>query len=123
MKKLLSHTALFAAFSAVAFSAYATETRPAYYVSEFQATNSETMKPYSTQVESTFKPYSGRFIVRGGEADVKEGFGAQGKLVIIKFDSKKQAEAWFNSPEYQKLIPIRQSSGNTRNYIVEGLPE
>ncbi|CAD7564486.1 hypothetical protein CIP106467_4617 [Citrobacter europaeus] len=55
--------------------------------------------------------------------DVKEGFGAQGRLIIIKFDSLSQAEAWYNSPEYQKLIPVRQRSGNTRTYIVEGLPE
>ncbi|HHZ8846566.1 TPA: hypothetical protein ACWMEY_004252 [Enterobacter cloacae] len=25
------------------------------------------MKPYSAQVESTFRPFGGRFIVRGGE--------------------------------------------------------
>ncbi|QSX32111.1 DUF1330 domain-containing protein [Shewanella avicenniae] len=95
---------------------------PAYYVAEFQPTDRETMKPYSEQVESTFKPFGGTFIVRGGEPDVKEGFGAQGKLVIIKFDSLKNAQDWYNSPEYQQLIPIRHRSGNSRTYIVEGLP-
>ena len=118
MKKLILTAVL-----AAALSAHAAESRPAYYVAEFQPTNRETMKPYSEQVESTFKPYGGRFIVRGGEPDVKEGFGAQGRLVVIKFDSLQRAQEWFNSPAYQKLIPIRQRSGNTRSYIVEGLPE
>ncbi|MDW5510616.1 MULTISPECIES: DUF1330 domain-containing protein [Serratia] len=96
---------------------------PAYYVAEFQSTDREAIKPYSAQVESTFSPYGGRFIVRGGEPDIKEGFGAQGRLVIIKFDSLKRAQDWYNSPEYQNLIPIRHRSGNSRTYIVEGLPE
>ncbi|MDO5638475.1 MAG: DUF1330 domain-containing protein [Neisseria sp.] len=61
--------------------------------------------------------------MRGGEADVKEGFGAQGRLVMIKFDSLAQAQAWYNSPEYRKIIPIRHRAGNSRTYIVEGLPE
>lgn len=97
--------------------------KPAYYIAEFQLTDPEGIKPYSQHVEATFKPYSGRFIVRGGNMDVREGFGAQGRLIIIKFDSLSQARAWYDSPEYQKLIPVRQRSGNTRTYIVEGLPE
>lgn len=95
---------------------------PAYYVAEFQPTDREAIKPYSAQVESTFRPYGGRFIVRGGQPNIKEGFGAQGRLVIIKFDSLKQAQDWYNSPEYQNIIPIRHRSGNSRTYIVEGLP-
>ncbi|MBU68618.1 MAG: hypothetical protein CL858_24780 [Cupriavidus sp.] len=96
---------------------------PAYFVAEFQVTDPEGIKPYSAKVESTFKPYSGRFIVRGGVMHVKEGFGAQGRLIMIQFDSLAQAHAWYNSPEYQALIPIRHRSGNTRTYIVEGLAQ
>lgn len=109
--------------SASASQPTANEKKPAYYIAEFQLTDAQSIKPYSQNVEATFKPFSGRFIVRGGNMDVKEGFGAQGRLIIIKFDSLSQAKAWYNSPEYQKLIPVRQRSGNTRTYIVEGLPE
>lgn len=98
-------------------------TKPAYYLAEFEATDREGIKPYSAQVEATFKPYSGRFVVRGGVLDVKEGFGAQGRLVMIKFDSQAQARAWYESPAYQAIIPIRHRSGNSRTYIVEGLLE
>lgn len=97
--------------------------KPAYYVAEFQATDAEGIKPYSEKVESTFKPFSGRYVVRGGAPDVKEGFGAQGRLVVIKFDSLAQAQDWYKSPAYQAIIQIRQRSGNTRSYIVEGLAQ
>lgn len=96
---------------------------PAYYVAEFQATDREAIKPYSAQVESTFRPFGGHFIVRGGEPDVKEGSGAQGRLVIIQFESLKKAQDWYNSAAYQKIIPIRHRAGISRTYIVEGLPE
>ncbi|TGN40843.1 DUF1330 domain-containing protein [Klebsiella oxytoca] len=99
------------------------KSKPAYFIAEFQLTDPEGIKPYSQKVESTFKPFSGRFIVRGGNMNVREGFGAQGRLIIIKFNSLAQANAWYDSPAYQAIIPIRQHSGNTRTYIVEGLEE
>jgi uncharacterized protein (DUF1330 family) len=118
LKKLILSALVMAAMTAQAMA-----NQPAYYVAEFQVTDPQGIKPYSAQVEATFKPYSGRFIVRGGVLDVKEGFGAQGRLVIIRFDSLKQAQDWYNSPGYQKIIPIRHRSGNSRTYIVEGQPE
>ena len=94
---------------------------PAYFVAEFQVTDPEGIKPYSAQVESTFKPFSGRYVIRGGELDVHEGFGAQGRLIMIQFDSLAQAKAWYDSPAYQSIISFRHRSGNTRAFIVEGL--
>ena len=42
--------------------------------------------------------------------------------MVIAFDSMEKAQAWYNSAEYQQLKPIRQRSGNSRTYIVEGSP-
>jgi uncharacterized protein (DUF1330 family) len=54
--------------------------------------------------------------------DALEGNTPKSRLVIIAFDSLEQARAWYNSPEYAKIRPIRQRSGHTNAYIVEGLP-
>lgn len=96
--------------------------RPAYYVADFEVTDPEGIKPYSAQVESTFKPYGSRFIVRGGQVTQLEGQASRGRLVVIAFDSMDKAQAWYNSPAYEKLKPIRHSSGNSRVFIVEGTP-
>lgn len=97
--------------------------KPAYYISEFTVTDSEGIKPYSAQVESTFKPFSGRYIVRGG-GDIAslEGTEQRDRVVIIAFDSMEKAQAWYNSPEYTKLRPIRQKSATSRVFIVDGVP-
>jgi uncharacterized protein (DUF1330 family) len=99
------------------------DTRPAYYISEYSITNREGMKPYSLQVESTFKPYTGRYIVRGGSVVSMEGTPVTGGIVIIQFDSLELAKAWYNSPEYLKIRPIRQAASTSHVFTVEGLPK
>jgi uncharacterized protein (DUF1330 family) len=92
----------------------------AFYISEFVVSDREGMKPYSAQVESTFRPFGGRYIVRGGKISTLEGDGPKGGMVVIEFDSKEQAQAWYDSPAYRKLMPIRHKSATSRVYIVEG---
>jgi uncharacterized protein (DUF1330 family) len=92
----------------------------AFYIAEFVVTDREGMKPYSAQVESTFAPFSGRYIVRGGKINGLEGDGPKGGMVVIEFDSREQAQAWYDSPAYRKLRPIRQKSAVSRVYIVDG---
>ena len=95
--------------------------RPAFYIAEFELTDPEGIRPYSAQVASTFEPFGGRFIVRGGEALGLEGDKPRGRFVVIAFDTMERAQAWYNSAAYQELRPIRQKSGNSRTFIVEGI--
>lgn len=95
---------------------------PAYMVAEFKLNDPEAIKPYRDQVESTFKAYGGKFIARGGAVDVKEGAAPNGWVVITRFDSLAQAKAWYESPTYQNILPIRLRAGTSRVYFIEGLP-
>ncbi|MDO5638476.1 MAG: hypothetical protein Q4G28_01235 [Neisseria sp.] len=47
--------------AAHAAPAGAAKASPAYYVAEFEATDREAIRPYSAEVEDTFRPYSGRY--------------------------------------------------------------
>jgi uncharacterized protein (DUF1330 family) len=97
------------------------ESQPhAYYIAEFRIANPEGMKPYSARVASTFEPYGGRYIVRGGKIAPLEGEGPNNRMVIIEFDSMEKAQAWYDSPEYAQLKPIRHKNAISRVYIVEG---
>lgn len=94
--------------------------KPAYFVAEYEVTDRDGMKPYSAQVQSTFEPYGGRFVVRGGGVTSLEGEPVRGGLVVIAFDSVEKAKAWYESPAYGKIRPLRWKSAKTRVYIVEG---
>lgn len=102
-------------------SAESNANAPAYYVAEFEVTDREGLRPYAEKVESTFAPFSGRYVVRGGQVDGLEGTTPKARMVMIEFDSLSQARAWYNSPEYTALRPIRQKSGHTNAYIMEGV--
>jgi uncharacterized protein (DUF1330 family) len=96
--------------------------RPAFYVAEFEVTDAEGIKPYSQHVEATFKPFSGRYVARSGKTVSLEG-EAPKRIVMIAFDSMEQAQAWYDSPAYRAIRPIRHKSATSRVYIVEGAPQ
>ena len=93
---------------------------PAVYIAEFEVTDPAGLKPYSARVQSTLDPFGGRFIKRGGAIAPLEGEAPKG-MVMIAFDTMEKAQAWYDSPAYREIRPIRQRSAKTRAYIVEGL--
>jgi uncharacterized protein (DUF1330 family) len=84
-------------------------------------TDPDGIRPYSQQVDATFAPFGGRYLVRGGRTASLEGQPPK-RLVIIAFDSMEQAQAWYDSPAYRAIHPIRTTSATSRVYIVEGAP-
>lgn len=93
---------------------------PAFYISEFEVTDPEGIKPYSAAVDSTFEPFGGRYVVRGGKVASLEGDPPK-RIVIIAFPNIQQVQAWYNSPAYQKLKPIRHQLAKSRVCVVEGI--
>lgn len=92
---------------------------PAYYISEFELTDPEGIKPYSAVVESTFQPFGGKYAVRGGKLVSLEGEPSK-RVIMIGFPSMEQAQAWYASPRYQEIMPIRHRSAKSRVFIMEG---
>jgi uncharacterized protein (DUF1330 family)/quinol monooxygenase YgiN len=92
---------------------------PAIYIAEFEVTDPAGLKPYSARVQSTLEPFGGRFIKRGGAIAALEGDAPKG-MVMIAFDSMEKAQAWYDSPAYREIRPIRHRSAKTRAYIAEG---
>lgn len=80
-----------------------------YVVANFTIDDQETFKKYSSLVGETVDKYNGKFLVRGPIADVIEG-NPYNRLVIVEFNSKKEAETWYYSEEYKKIIDMRISS-------------
>ncbi|WP_370159628.1 DUF1330 domain-containing protein [Salipiger bermudensis] len=64
--------------------------------------------------------FGGRFLVKGGPQEVIEG-EAPSRHVIVEFPSRAAAERWFNSPEYQRILPIALRASTRDVVIVEGV--
>jgi uncharacterized protein (DUF1330 family) len=108
----------------LAIHAQQVKTLPVYLISEADAiTDPTAIKKYGEKVGATLAPFNGHyhFVVAGAKPQGFDGEAPQG-IVVIAFDNAEQARAWYDSPAYQAIKPIRQSAVKGRMFIVEGFP-
>jgi uncharacterized protein (DUF1330 family) len=74
---------------------------------------------YLERIDATLEPYQGRFLIHGAEAEVKEGDWA-GALIVIEFPDLEQARAWYASPAYQEIIPLRADNSRGDILLIDG---
>ena len=75
---------------------------------------------YMERIQATLDPFSGRFLIHGGQIEVKEG-SWPGALVLIEFPSMAQARAWYASPAYREILPLRTRHIEGDALLVEGV--
>jgi uncharacterized protein (DUF1330 family) len=94
----------------------------AYVLVNVEVNDPEAYREYTAQTPGTVEQYGGRFIVRGGAAEVIEGSFTPKRVVVIEFPSLEQAKAWYHSPEYQAILPLRLQHASTEFLVmVEGV--
>jgi uncharacterized protein (DUF1330 family) len=76
---------------------------------------------YLETIDATLQPYGGRFVVHGGELRGLEGEW-DGAIVILEFPDVAQALAWYESPQYQAILPLRLNNSTSIAAVVEGVP-
>jgi uncharacterized protein (DUF1330 family) len=107
----------------VALHAQSTAAAPAYYVVEVNVHDLDKYKnDYASHVAATLAPYGGRYLAAGGRTESIEGAPPASRVSILEFPSVDKAEAWYNSPDYDKIKPVRHAVATTRSFIVEGRP-
>jgi len=75
---------------------------------------------YRTQVMPTIEAYGGTFLIRGGKFTVLEGDMPFERIAMLEFPSRAQAEAWYHSPEYQKILPYRLKATRCQFIVADG---
>ncbi|WP_037067833.1 DUF1330 domain-containing protein [Pseudonocardia acaciae] len=97
---------------------------PAYVIANLQAADPHPeIAEYMERITATFEPYGGRFLVHGpGRHEVKEG-GWTGDIVMIGFPGLAEARAWWDSPAYQEIAPLRSRHIEGDIILVEGVAE
>ena len=93
---------------------------PAYFVAELDVTNAAGFEPYRVAVPAVLEQYGGRYVIRGGATQLVEGGPEPKRIVILEFADAAAVKRWYNSPEYQKILPLRLANSTGRAFIVEG---
>ena len=93
----------------------------AYVIANVDVQDAEAYEAYRSRTLATIEAHGGRFIVRGGPIEVLEGDPRFHRLVIIEFPDKAAARRWYDSAEYQEIIPLRTIASNGALCIIEGV--
>ena len=75
---------------------------------------------YLRRIDATLDPFGGRFAVHGTLPEVLEGEWP-GVLVVIAFPDLDAARAWYDSPGYQEILPLRTRNIEGETIIVDGV--
>jgi uncharacterized protein (DUF1330 family) len=70
---------------------------------------------YIQRIDATLEPFGGRFVIHGGPHDVLEGPYA-GDIIMVGFPDRESATAWYESPAYREILPLR--TGNSEGWVV-----
>ncbi len=72
----------------------------------------EKFKAYGQSARPTVAAHGGEFALRGKVTGVLAGEHAHQNAVVIKFPDLDTLNNWYNSPEYQALIPNREEAAD-----------
>ena len=93
----------------------------AYLIAEVEITDPKAYEEYRKIVPGTIAQYGGRYLVRGGAVETKEGGWTPSRVVVLEFASMDQARKWYHSPEYAPALAIRTRAGKSKVILVEGI--
>jgi len=93
----------------------------AYVIVEVNITNPQLFQEYAKGVPATIAAYGGKYLVRGGTMERKEGDWAPQRVVVLEFSSMDQARKWYHSAEYAPLLAMRLKAANSNLILVEGV--
>ncbi|MEY3003808.1 MAG: hypothetical protein RLZZ491_984 [Pseudomonadota bacterium] len=90
-----------------------------YIIGHITVKDPEAYKEYVVRDTPILQGLGGRFIVRGGQAQVMEGDSLM-RHVVIEFPSYAAALAAYNDPDYQEVADIRRRTADSVIIVVEG---
>ena len=90
-----------------------------YIIAHITVNDPDAYREYIERDTPILEGHGGRFIVRGGAADVVEGT-AESRHVIIEFPSYEAARSAYNDPAYQEVAEIRRRTATSTIILAEG---
>ena len=91
-----------------------------YVVAMITVNNMQDYKPYMAQTEALVEEYGGQYLIRGAEQDIKESKPPHDRFVVIEFESRAQANAFYHDARYEEVRKIRQANSEGFVFITEG---
>ena len=92
----------------------------AYVIAEVEVQDGALYEEYRKMVPATIAQYGGKYVVRGGATETKEGGWTPKRVVVLEFPTMDRAREWYHSAEYAPALAIRLKAAKSRVILVEG---
>ena len=93
-----------------------------YVIAQGRVENREMLDRYVGRVIPSIQSNGGKILAFAESPEVVEGEIEHPRTVILEFESKQAFRAWYDSPEYQEILPLRVGSTPGTLVVVDGLP-
>lgn len=93
----------------------------AYIIVDIDVHDPEGYDEYRRLAAPTVRDAGGKYVVRGGNAQVLEGDWNPTRFVILEFEDAAAARAWWSSEEYAPIREIRYRTAHSKMILVEGV--
>ncbi|MGE0627007.1 MAG: DUF1330 domain-containing protein [Hyphomicrobiaceae bacterium] len=90
-----------------------------YWIATISIRSADGYAEYQAAVRKALDKYGGRYLIRGGKAEIREG-RPRPRVVVMEFDDYATAVACYESPEFTAAKAMRQQLADTDFIIVEG---
>lgn len=93
----------------------------AYLIIEARITDPHGFAAYARATPALVARFGGRYVVMGGAQQSLEGEHAPTRTVISYWPDRATALAFWHSPEYAAIKPLRDGTGTFRVLLADGM--
>jgi uncharacterized protein (DUF1330 family) len=82
----------------------------------------ERYEEYKLKAKPLVEKFGGEYLARGGNLTLKEtDLWSPTRMVLIRFPDSQSANRFYESPEYQAILPISRESARRTMVMLEGI--
>jgi uncharacterized protein (DUF1330 family) len=90
-----------------------------YWIAHVEVSDPGAYKAYIAANGAVFAKFGGRFLVRNGASEMREG-ALRSRHVVIEFKDYATARACYDSPEYRAVLRLRADVSAADLVVIEG---
>jgi uncharacterized protein (DUF1330 family) len=94
----------------------------AYVLVDIEVTDPAEYELYRKIAYPVIAEFGGKYLVRGGATEIREGDWNPNRFVIVEFESLERAREWYESIDYRPALEVIRGRARRNLLIVDGVP-
>ncbi|MCG8383667.1 MAG: DUF1330 domain-containing protein [Gammaproteobacteria bacterium] len=90
-----------------------------YAIGQLTIHNRDWMPEYTQKIGALFEKHGGKIIAKSAPEALEGDAELPNISLIIEFPSTEAAKAWYDDPENQKLVALRQTGSDFNLQLIE----